>query len=50
LHRPSATLRALAIRQGAQQSEFRAAQRALQRLFGLANKDDAEDGDAEDEE
>jgi glutamyl-tRNA reductase len=50
LHRPSAILRALAIRQGARQSEFRAAQRALQRLFGLAGEDDAEDGAAEDKE
>jgi glutamyl-tRNA reductase len=46
LHRPSATLRALAIRQGAHRSEFHAAQQALQRLFGLG----AEDQAAEDKE
>jgi glutamyl-tRNA reductase len=46
LHRPSATLRALAIRQGADWSEFHAAQQALQRLFGLGAEDEA----AEDKE
>jgi glutamyl-tRNA reductase len=50
LHRPSVALRALVVRQGAHQGEFRAAQRALQRLFGLAVEDDAEDKAAEDKE
>jgi glutamyl-tRNA reductase len=50
LHRPSVALRAFAVRQGAHQGEFRAAQRALQRLFGLAGEDDAEDKAAEDKE
>jgi glutamyl-tRNA reductase len=50
LYRPSTTLRALAIGQGPRQGEFRAAQRALQRLFGLTAEDDAEDEVAEDEE
>lgn len=35
LHRPSATLRALAARTGAHRAEFDAAERALQRLFGI---------------
>jgi glutamyl-tRNA reductase len=50
LHRPAATLRALAVRQGAPEGEFRAVQRTLQRLFGLSCEDDAEDGAAEDKE
>jgi glutamyl-tRNA reductase len=50
LHRPSVALRALVVRQGAHQGEFRAAQQALQRLFGLAAEDDAEDKAAEDKE
>jgi glutamyl-tRNA reductase len=45
LHRPSATLRALASRTGgAQHSEYDAAERALQRLFGIGP------GKAEDDE
>jgi glutamyl-tRNA reductase len=50
LYRPSTTLRALAIGQDAQQGEFRAAQQALERLFGLTAEIDAEDGAAEDKE
>jgi glutamyl-tRNA reductase len=50
LYGPSTTLRALAIGQGAHQGEFRAAQRALQRLFGLTAENDSEDGAGEDKE
>lgn len=50
LYGPSTTLRALATGQGARQGEFRAAQRALQRLFGLTAENDAEDEVAEDKE
>jgi glutamyl-tRNA reductase len=44
LHRPSAVLRALAIRSGAHHRELDAAERALQRLFGIGA------GKAEDDE